>query len=432
MGIIERRALEEAVGDRDMGDAAVERAPEQAKPREVQATDAAPADIAAKRRRALTIIGGVAGAVTLGVLVYVLLGAGKEGTDDAQIDADVVPLAPHVAGLVATVPVAENQTVKKGELVLQLDDRDYQARVAQASAELESVRAQAEAADAQAAVATASARGALTQAQANLVGTNRSVSGARAQLEQARATLASREADLTLAGSNIERARELQKASAIPQQQVDQAQAQFTSAKAGVTAAQAAVEAAADQLRRTQAQVNEAEGRVVVSRPVDASIAAAQANAAYQHARVRSAEASLALANLNLEWTRIVAPDDGTVSRITAHPGALLSVGQTVAQFVPVKKYVTANFKETQVGKMRPGQPVDVDVDTYGKTLKGKVESLSGGTGARFSLLPPDNATGNFVKVAQRIPVRIALDAVPSSMVLRAGQSVVVTVHVNR
>jgi membrane fusion protein (multidrug efflux system) len=120
------------------------------------------------------------------------------------------------------------------------------------------------------------------------------------------------------------------------------------------------------------------------------------------------------------------------VSRITAHPGALLSTGQTVAQFVPVQKYVTANFKETQIGKMHPGQPADVAIDTYGKTVQGKVESLSGGTGARFSLFPPDNATGNFVKVAQRIPVRIALDAVPSGMVLRAGQSVVVTVHVNK
>ena len=120
------------------------------------------------------------------------------------------------------------------------------------------------------------------------------------------------------------------------------------------------------------------------------------------------------------------------MSRITAHPGALLSTGQTVAQFVPVKKYVTANFKETQVGQMRAGQPADVDVDTYGRTIHGKVDSLSWGTGARFSLFPPDNATGNFVKVAQRIPVRIALDAVPQGMVLRAGQSVVVTVHVNK
>jgi membrane fusion protein (multidrug efflux system) len=416
-----------------MAEATVERAPEQAQAREAQGkTGTSEAVTAAKKRRALKIIGGVAGVVVLGVLVYLLLNAGKESTDDAQVDADVVPLAPHVSGLVAAVPVGENQTVKKGDVVLRLDDRDYQARVTQAQAELESVQAQAEAADAQVAVAEASARGALTQAEANLIGTNRSVSGSRAQLEQAKATLASRQADLKLAEANIERARELQKAKAIPQQQFDQTQAQYTSAQAGVAAAQAAVNAASDQLRRSEAQVNEAEGRVVVSRPVDANIAAARANAAYQHARVKSSEAALALANLNLEWTRVVAPDDGAVSRITAHPGALLSTGQTVAQFVPVRKYVTANFKETQIGKMHPGQPADVDVDTYGKTLHGKVESLSGGTGARFSLLPPDNATGNFVKVAQRIPVRVALDAVPPSMVLRAGQSVVVTVHVNR
>jgi len=221
------------------------------------------------------------------------------------------------------------------------------------------------------------------------------------------------------------------KANAIPLQQVDTVQAQYDSGKAGVEAAQAAVTAAADQLKRSEAQVNEAEGRVVVNRPVDASIAVAQANAAYQHARVKSSAASLALADLNLEWTRITAPSDGVVSRLTAHPGALLSVGQTVGYFVPEKKYVTANFKETQVGKMHAGQRADVHIDTYGKTVQGKVESLSGGTGARFSLFPPDNATGNFVKVAQRIPVRIALDGLPSGMVLRAGQSAVVTVHVN-
>jgi len=384
-----------------------------------------------KRRRALMIVGGIAAAVILGVLLYLLLHAGKEGTDDAQVDADVVPLAPRVAGQVAAVPVAENQAVKKGELIVQLDDRDYQARLAQASAELDSVRAQADAADAQVAVAEASARGSLTQAQANLIGTNRSVSGSRAQLEQARANLISRQADLNLAELNLQRAHELQKANAIPQQQVDQFQAQYDSGKAGVEAAQANVSAAGDQFRRSQAQVNEAEGRVVVSQPVDANIAAARANSVYQHARVKSSEAALALANLNLEWTRVIAPDDGVVSRITSHPGAFLAVGQTVAEFVPNRKYVTANYKETQVGKMHPGQTADVAVDTYGRTLRGKVESLSGGTGARFSLLPPDNATGNFVKVAQRIPVRIALDGVPANMVLRAGQSVVVTVHVN-
>jgi membrane fusion protein (multidrug efflux system) len=385
-----------------------------------------------KKRRTLLIVGGIAAAVVLGVLVYVLLNRGKESTDDAQIDADVVPLAPRVAGQVTSVAVAENQHVRKGDLVLQLDDRDHQARVDQASAELESARAQAEAADSKVAVAGAAAHGSLTQAEANLRGSSRSVAAANAQLAQARASLESRNADLGLAEVNLRRARELEKAQVIPKQQMDQVQAQYDSARAGVEAGQASVEQAQENLRRATAQVGESQGRVVASRPVDANIAAARAEATYQRSRVKSAEAALALARLNVEWTRIVAPDDGVVSGITAHPATFVAVGQTVAQFVPDRKYVTANFKETQVARMHPGQETDVKVDTYGRSIRGQVESVSGGTGARFSLVPPENATGNFVKVAQRIPVRVALDGVPSDMALRAGQSVEVTVHVAR
>jgi membrane fusion protein (multidrug efflux system) len=383
-----------------------------------------------RRGRSLLIIAGIAAAVILGVLVFLLLNAGKEKTDDAQVDADVVPLAPRVAGQVVAVPIVENQWVKRGDLVLQVDERDYQAKLAQVSAELDSARGQAAAADAQVAVAEAAARGALTEAQANLLGSNRSVSTFVAQLEQARATLRSREADFRLAEINLERVRILQKGNAIAPQQVDQALAQRDSARAAMVAARASVSAADQELRRAQAQVDESQGRVVASRPVDANIAAARANADVQRARVQSAEAAVALAALNLEWTRVLAPGDGVVSKISGHPGAYLAAGQTVAQFVPARKYVTANFKETQIGRMRPGQRSDVKVDTYGETLRGMVESLAGGTGARFSLLPPENATGNFVKVTQRVPVRIALDGVPSSMALRAGQSVLVTVHV--
>ena len=387
--------------------------------------------LASRLRRPPVLIALVAGVVVLTALVFVLVGLGKESTDDAQVDADVVPLAPRVGGQVAAVLVADNQAVKKGEVILQLDDTDYRARAEQAEAELAAARAQADAADAQAAVAEAGARGGLTQAEAGLVGTARSVSNARAQVEEARATLVSRQSEFKLAQANLERARSLQKDNAIPLQQVDQYQANYDSTRAAVEAAKAAVIASEELLRRSQAQVSEAEGRVVVTRPVDALIAAARANAAYQHARVKSAEAAAALANLNLAWTRLASPGDGVVSRLTAHPGAMVAAGQTVGSFVPDQKYIVANFKETQVGKMRPGQRAELSVDGYRKTLTGKVESLSGGTGARFSLLPPDNATGNFVKVTQRIPVRIALDAVPSGMVLRAGQSVEATVHVN-
>jgi membrane fusion protein (multidrug efflux system) len=392
-------------------------------------------EVPPQAKRRLTppvLIGMVAGAVLLGALIVVLLGLGKESTDDGQVDADVVFLAPRVGGQVVAVAVAENQAVKKGDLILQIDDADYQARLQQAQAELDSARAQADAADAQVAVAEAGAKGGLSQAEANLTGTNRSVSNSRAQVEQARATLVSRQADLKLAETNVQRARSLLKDNAIPQQQADQYFATYESAKAGVEAAEASVTAAEEQFLRSQSQVTEAEGRVAVNRPVDSLIAAARANAAYQHARVKSAEATLALATLNLTWTRLLSPGDGVVSRLTAHPGAILGAGQTVGGFVPDRKYVVANFKETQVAKMRPGQPADVSVDGTGKTLSGKVESLAAGTGARFSLLPPDNATGNFVKITQRIPVRIALDSVPAGVALRAGQSVEVTVHVNQ
>jgi membrane fusion protein, multidrug efflux system len=397
-----------------------------------QPKQAAEVESGAKRRlKPPVLIAMVAGAVVLGALIVFLLGLGKESTDDAGVDADVVPLALRVGGQVVHVSVAENQPVKKGDLILQLDDADYQAKVLQAQAELDSARAQADAADAQASVAEAGARGGLSQAEASLTGTARSVSNARAQVEQARATLVSRQSDLKLAETNVQRARSLLKDNAIAQQQADQYFATFDSAKAGVEAAQASVTAAEEQFRRSEAQVNEAQGRVVVTRPVDALIAVARANAAYQHARVKSAEAALTLANLNLAWTRLLSPADGVVSRLTAYPGATLSAGQTVGSFVPDKKYIVANFKETQVAKMHPGQRADVSVDGTGKTLSGKVESLAAGTGARFSLLPPDNASGNFVKITQRIPVRITLDAVPAGLTLRAGQSVEATVHVN-
>ncbi|HTP27820.1 MAG TPA: HlyD family secretion protein [Anaeromyxobacteraceae bacterium] len=385
---------------------------------------------ALSKNRRLLVIGGIATVVILAVLFDILIQAGVESTDDAQIDADVVVLALRVAGQVTAVPIAENQAVRRGDLILQLDQRDYQARLARAVADLDSARAQADAADSQVAVAEAAARGSLTEAQANLVGSSRSLEASRAQVEQNRATLSSRDAELRLAEVNLRRARELQNARAIPQQQVDLVQAQYHSAKANREAARASVNAASEQLRRAQALVAESEGRVAVSRPVSSRIAMARANTAYQHALVTSAEATLALASLNLDWTRLLAPDDGVVSGITSHSGAFVAVGQSVAQFVPDKKYVTADFKETQVGKMRLGQRTDVEVDTYGRTIHGKVESLSAGTGARFSLLPPDNATGNFVKIAQRIPVRISLDGVPSDMSLRAGQSVSVKVHV--
>jgi membrane fusion protein (multidrug efflux system) len=165
------------------------------------------------------------------------------------------------------------------------------------------------------------------------------------------------------------------------------------------------------------------------STPVEAQLAAAQANADLAHARVASAETNLAEAKLNLSYTTIVAPVDGHISRLAVHAGQLVSVSQTVTNVLPNTTYVVANFKETQVGEMRPGQSADVSLDAYpGRTFHAKVDSIAYGTGAQFSLLPPDNASGNFVKVVQRVPVKLVWIDFPNDVQAQAGLSADVTV----
>jgi membrane fusion protein (multidrug efflux system) len=164
---------------------------------------------------------------------------------------------------------------------------------------------------------------------------------------------------------------------------------------------------------------------------VNQTIAVAEANARLAHARQRSADASLVLAKLQLSYTRLYAQEDGQITRLTAREGQMVQPGQPLAALVPDRTYVVANFKETQVGQMKPGQLVEIEIDAYpGRKLEGKVESLAGGTGSRFSLLPPDNASGNFVKVVQRVPVRVAWVNPPADLSLRPGLSADVTVHV--
>jgi membrane fusion protein (multidrug efflux system) len=179
-----------------------------------------------------------------------------------------------------------------------------------------------------------------------------------------------------------------------------------------------------------QSRVAEAHGLLDTNTPVDAKVAAARAGADLAHARVTTAEAALELAKLSLSWATVVAPTDGVVSKLNARVGQLVAPGMALAELVPQATYVVANFKETQVGAMKAGQAVELEVDAFGgRKFHGVVESLSGGTGSRFSLLPPDNASGNFVKVVQRVPVRIRWKEAPADVVLRAGMSVVVTVH---
>ncbi len=326
-----------------------------------------PAPPRGRRRRLLQIGAAALLAAAIAFGAHLVATRGEETTDDAQVEADVVPIAARVPGTVVRVLVRENQVVKKGDLLFELDPADYAARARQSEAELATARAQAAAADAQVLVARA-AQG-------------------RAEPESRKAT------------SDLERARKLRAGDALPEAQLDTARAAAEAGEAGVSSAKA-------------------------------QLVAAHASAELARARVQSAEAALQLAQLQLSYTRVVAPADGEVSKLSAREGQLLAAAQPAGQLVPGQSYLVANFKETQIGRMRPGQKAEVEIDAYGgKKLEGRVESISGGTGARFSLLPPDNASGNFVKVVERVPVRIAWMNPPQGMALRAGLSAAVTVH---
>lgn len=386
---------------------------------------------AAKKRKPFLILGAVALAVLAAIALYALITGGHETTDDAQVEADVVPIAARVSGQVLKVHAAENQQVKKGDLLIELDDADLTARTKQAEAEVDTASAQAQAADSQAQVAAASARGGFSSARAMMSGSAVGVSAAAAQAAGAQAALARAEADAHKASIDLKRMQELRGQNVVAQSALDDAQARDAEAQAAVQQARANLDVANETRKAAESRVGEARGRLDQSAPVSSQIAVAQANARLAHARVKSAEASLVLARLQLSYTKIVAQEDGVFSRLAVHDGQLVAVGQPMAALVPLRTYLVANFKETQIGRMKPGQKAEISVDAFGgRKLEGHVESLSGGTGARFSMLPPDNASGNFVKVVQRVPVRIAWDNPPADLPLRAGLSADVTVTV--
>jgi membrane fusion protein (multidrug efflux system) len=382
-------------------------------------------------RRPFMILGVIAAIAVSAFGGYTLLTAGREATDDAQVEADTVPVSARVGGLVARVSIHDNQPVKRGDLLVELDGADARARVQQAEAELATAQAQASAAGAQVTIVEATSKGGLTSARAVLSGSNAGVGSASAQIAAARAAGARADADVRKAEIDLNRARMLRKAEAVSQERLDSAQLAYEAAKAAKAEAEAQVALAEDARRGAQSRVFEARGRLNQSTPVAPQIEAARAGAALAAARVRSAEAALTLARLQLDYTRSVAPADGFASKLAVHEGQLVAAGQPLVEVVPAQSYIVANFKETQIGRMRIGQAAKIDVDAFpGRELVGRVDSLAAGTGASFSLLPPDNSTGNFVKVVQRVPVRITLVNPPAELALRTGLSANVTVDV--
>lgn len=388
-----------------------------------------PALASSKAKRLYLVLGGAVLVLLIGYGIYAFLSAGKEVTDDAQISADIVPVASRVAGQVTAVYISENQPVHAGQPIADLDPSDAQVKLAQAEGDLQTAQAQAADADARTTVTSATARGALTSAQGALQSSKENVDSSAASINEARASVVRASANAERARLDFQRAEELGGKGDISKAQVDAARAAHESADADLAQARAKLIENENARQAAQANVQTAQGRVQQSTPVQAQITGAEAQARLAHARVATAEAAVKAAQLNLSYTKIVAPRDGIASKLAVHAGSYVTAGMPVVQLVPRTTYVLANFKETQMADMRPGQRATVRVDALGRRdFEGKVESLSGGTGASFSLLPPDNASGNFVKVVQRVPVRISWNGPPADQVA-VGSSAEVTVY---
>jgi membrane fusion protein (multidrug efflux system) len=382
-----------------------------------------------RAKKLYLILGGVVVLIVLGWGIFTLMTSGKESTDDAQIAADVVPVASRVPGQIVAVHVQENQPVHKGDLIAEIDPSDLQVKAAQAQGDVETARAQAAAADAHAQISAAQASGGLTSAQAGVASSHETVDASVNAIAEAKAGVTRAEANAEKTRLDFKRAEELGGKGDIPRAQVDAARAARDSAEAELLQARARVRSSEDAKQRAEAGVQQAQGQLRTSSVVPAQIAAAEAEAKLAHAKVKTMEAAFNAAQLNVGYTKIYAPADGFAARLGVHPGQLVSQGQALCQLVPAHTYVVANFKETQVRAMKPGQRAKIAVDAVGgKEFEGKVESISGGTGSTFSMLPADNASGNFVKVVQRIPVRISWDG-PASGQAPVGSSADVTVY---
>ena len=344
----------------------------------------------------------------------------RESTDDAQVDGHITPISARVSGTVVSVNFQDNQHVDAGAILVQLDPKDYEVAVKRAEAELADAQAAAAAARTNVPITHISTTTGVETAQANQNASQREVEAANARLREA-------EANANKVAKDLERMKQLVAKDEISRQQYDAAVAADQAARATVDAARATVATA-------QSHVVQAEAAVRAAQTGPQQVRVTEAHAGSAKAAVEKAQANLAQAQLNLQYCTVRAPRAGVVSKRSVEVGQTVQPGQPLAALVDLQDiYITANFKETQLKDMHRGQPVNISVDAFGRDLKGHVDSIGGATGARFSLLPADNATGNYVKVVQRVPVKIVLDpGEDPNLRLRPGMSVVPTVYTGK
>lgn len=396
------------------------------------------------RSRMLAIVLGVGLVAAMVAAFFWWHSRNRVSTDDAEVDGHIAPVSAKISGSVLEVFIKENQMVKTGDVLVRIDPRDFQAKVDQQRAALALAESQARAAQVSVPLTrqttesgTSSVSAVVASAEAQATQANLAAQqAATSDLAYAHSNLAAAEANNEKAQADVARVRPLMEKAEIAQQQFDSyiaaakvAAAQLKAAHDRVESAQQAAANSRAAAQAAQAHVEEARAQLAQSKANQQQVQVFAAQAASAVARVQEAQANLAAAQLNLSYTTIVAPLDGAVTKKSVEVGEIVQPGQALMAIIPLKDvWVTANFKETDLADVHPGQKAEVKIDMYGRTIEGRVDSLSGGTGGRMSLLPPENATGNFVKVVQRIPVKIVFDSLPSDVHLRPGMNVDATI----
>jgi membrane fusion protein (multidrug efflux system) len=378
--------------------------------------------------RALLIL--VAAVIVVMVVAWFLL-RGRVSTDDAQIDAHILPVAARVGGTVLAVEVEENRRVEAGAVLVRLDPTDFEVALHRAEADQAAADAALAAARAGVPITSASSGGRLDAAMAGVHSARAAIAASDAELAAARARAREADANATRANRDRERFEQLVAKDEVSRQQYDAAVAAAIAADAAVEAAAAAVRQAEEAQRQANDRVTQSEADLRSAQTAPHQVEVTKAQVALAEARLKQATAAVEQARLALDYTVVKAAVTGVVSKRSVEPGQVVQPGQPLFALVNLDDvWVTANFKETKLKRMEPGQTAQVKVDAFGHSLRGHVDSIGAATGARFSLLPPENASGNYVKVVQRVPVKIVFEpGQDPDHRLRPGLSVVPTVY---
>ena len=431
--------------ERDAVDYDIERELESPSPPQQRSEPARPVPPIRKRSNRNLIIGSAL-LLLVAAGLYLWIGSwNRVSTDDAQVDGHIIPVSSKIYGNVVEVLVNDNQAVKQGQVLVRLDPRDYQAKVSQASAAVGVAQSQARGASVGVPLTRETTLSGTSSAEEQVKAAQADYDEAKAEYERAansdiafaRSNVDSAQATYDRAQADLNRMRPLADKEEISRQQFDSylaaarvADSELKAAKDKLSAATQEAETKRAGVLASQARIGQARAGVTQAQAAQKQVDVRVADVASASANIEQARANLQAAELNLSYTTIVAPADGVVTKKSVEVGQVLQPGQGLLMLVPLNDvWVTANYKETQLRDVRPGQTAEVKVDLTGKTYPGRVDSIASATGTKMSLLPPENATGNYVKVVQRIPVKIVLDPIPGgNSILRPGMNVEATI----